>query len=85
MFNQASLYKAYKKRTKTIQPDMEAYNAAKSSDPEFYRDDSSLKYGEVDKVIPVFLNFLFQLDADNFGCFRATKILRRTFRRWFRN
>ncbi|TVU02991.1 hypothetical protein EJB05_51484 [Eragrostis curvula] len=50
VFNQKTLYDAYKKRTKNIEIDMEAYNKAKESDPEFYRDASSLQYGKVSKV-----------------------------------
>ncbi|GJN39325.1 hypothetical protein PR202_gb28436 [Eleusine coracana subsp. coracana] len=50
VFNQKTLYDAYKKRTKNIEVDMEAYNKAKESDPEFYRDASSLQYGKVSKV-----------------------------------
>jgi hypothetical protein len=47
VFNQKTLYDAYKKRTKNIEVDMEAYNKAKEADPEFYRDASSLQYGKV--------------------------------------
>ena len=47
VFNQKTLYDAYKKRTKDIDVDMEAYNKAKEADPEFYRDASSLQYGKV--------------------------------------
>ncbi|KAJ0964442.1 hypothetical protein J5N97_029564 [Dioscorea zingiberensis] len=50
VFNQKTLYNAYKKRTKNIDCDMEAYNKAKEADPEFYRDASSLQYGKVSKV-----------------------------------
>ncbi|XP_006656480.1 pre-mRNA-splicing factor syf2 [Oryza brachyantha] len=50
VFNQKTLYDAYKKRTKNIDVDMEAYNKAKEADPEFYRDASSLQYGKVSKV-----------------------------------
>ncbi|KAL6603502.1 hypothetical protein ACP70R_043863 [Stipagrostis hirtigluma subsp. patula] len=50
VFNQKTLYDAYKKRTKNIEVDMEAYNKAKEADPEFYRDASSLQYGKVSKV-----------------------------------
>jgi hypothetical protein len=41
------LYDAYKKRTKNIEVNMDAYNKAKESDPEFYREASSLQYGKV--------------------------------------
>ncbi|XP_073011641.1 uncharacterized protein [Typha latifolia] len=50
VFNQKTLYNAYKKRTKNMEIDMEAYNKAKEADPEFYRDASSLQYGKVSKV-----------------------------------
>ncbi|RCV23156.1 hypothetical protein SETIT_4G276200v2 [Setaria italica] len=50
VFNQKTLYDAYKKRTKNIEVDMDAYNKAKEADPEFYRDASSLQYGKVSKV-----------------------------------
>ncbi|KAJ4776871.1 Pre-mRNA-splicing factor syf2 [Rhynchospora pubera] len=50
VFNQKTLYNAYKKRTKNIEVDMEAYNKAKEADPEFYREASSLQYGKVGKV-----------------------------------
>uniref|UniRef100_A0A804PCT0 Pre-mRNA-splicing factor SYF2 n=1 Tax=Zea mays TaxID=4577 RepID=A0A804PCT0_MAIZE len=46
VFNQKTLYDAYKKRTKNIEVDMESYNKAKEADPEFYRDASSLQYGK---------------------------------------
>lgn len=44
-FNQATLYKAYEKRVDSIKPNLEEYNAAKESDPEFYRAADSLVYG----------------------------------------
>lgn len=47
VFNQKTLYSAYKKRTKNMEVDMEAYNKAKEEDPEFYRNASSLQYGKV--------------------------------------
>jgi len=47
VFNQKTLYDAYKKRTKNIEVDMDVYNKAKEADPEFYRDASSLQYGKV--------------------------------------
>ena len=47
VFNQKTLYDAYKKRTKNIEVDMDAYNRAKETDPEFYREASSLQYGKV--------------------------------------
>ncbi|XP_078173510.1 GCIP-interacting family protein [Carex rostrata] len=50
VFNQKTLYNAYKKRTKDLEVDMEAYNKAKEADPEFYREASSLQYGKVSKV-----------------------------------
>eukprot|EP00252_Welwitschia_mirabilis_P022636 TRINITY_DN6182_c0_g1_i1.p1 TRINITY_DN6182_c0_g1~~TRINITY_DN6182_c0_g1_i1.p1 ORF type:complete len:321 (+),score=102.18 TRINITY_DN6182_c0_g1_i1:421-1383(+) len=50
VFNQKSLYKAYKKRTKNISVNMDEYLKNKESDPEFYRDDSSLQYGKAPKL-----------------------------------
>lgn len=47
VFNQKALYNAYKKRTKNIECDVEEYNKLKESDPEFYRNASSLQYGKV--------------------------------------
>eukprot|EP00271_Cylindrocystis_brebissonii_P013427 TRINITY_DN33246_c0_g1_i1.p1 TRINITY_DN33246_c0_g1~~TRINITY_DN33246_c0_g1_i1.p1 ORF type:complete len:420 (-),score=108.41 TRINITY_DN33246_c0_g1_i1:790-1956(-) len=46
VFNQASLYRAYKKRTKNIEVDMAAYSQAKKEDPDFFRDSASLEYGK---------------------------------------
>ncbi|KAI4350264.1 hypothetical protein L6164_004735 [Bauhinia variegata] len=50
VFNQKTLYKAYKKRTKNIDVDLEEYNKMKEADPEFYRDASSLQYGKAPRV-----------------------------------
>ncbi|KAL2629154.1 hypothetical protein R1flu_013840 [Riccia fluitans] len=50
VFNQKSLYNAYKKRTKNIPYGMEDYNKAKEADPEFFRDGSSLKYGKAPEI-----------------------------------
>lgn len=50
VFNQKTLYNAYKKRTKNMEVDMEAYKKAKEEDPEFYRDASSLQYGKAPKI-----------------------------------
>lgn len=47
VFNQKTLYNAYKKRTKNIEVDLEEYNKMKEADPEFYREASSLRYGKV--------------------------------------
>lgn len=44
-FNQATLYRAYERRADAIKPDLAAYEAAKSADPEFYRAGDSLVYG----------------------------------------
>ena len=44
-FTEASKYAAYERRTETITPDLESYEAAKASDPEFYRAGDSLLYG----------------------------------------
>ncbi|XP_010266367.1 PREDICTED: pre-mRNA-splicing factor syf2-like [Nelumbo nucifera] len=50
VFNQKTLYNAYKKRTKNIECDIEEYNKMKEADPEFYRDASSLQYGKTPKI-----------------------------------
>ncbi|KAB2088090.1 hypothetical protein ERO13_A04G131300v2 [Gossypium hirsutum] len=50
VFNQKTLYNAYKKRTKNIDIDLEEYNKLKESDPEFFREASSLQYGKAPKV-----------------------------------
>ncbi|KAF6168785.1 hypothetical protein GIB67_012183 [Kingdonia uniflora] len=50
VFNQRTLYNAYKKRTKNVECDLEEYNRLKEADPEFYRDASSLQYGKAPKV-----------------------------------
>ncbi|GAB4838544.1 hypothetical protein Ancab_028090 [Ancistrocladus abbreviatus] len=49
VFNQKTLYNAYKKRTKNIEVDLEEYNKMKEADPEFYREASSLQYGKAPK------------------------------------
>ncbi|MCO5602332.1 hypothetical protein L7F22_056462 [Adiantum nelumboides] len=50
VFNQRSLYNAYKKRTKNIPYSMEEYMKAKESDPDFFRDGSSLQYGKAPDI-----------------------------------
>ena len=45
VFNQKSLYNAYKKRTKQIDVNMEEYEKAKANNPEFYREGDSLQHG----------------------------------------
>ncbi|KAM7479459.1 hypothetical protein LguiA_027672 [Lonicera macranthoides] len=50
VFNQKTLYDAYKKRTKNIKVDVEEYNKMKEADPEFYREASSLQYGKAPKI-----------------------------------
>jgi len=50
VFNQKTLYDAYKKRTKNVEVDLEEYNRIKEADPEFYRDASSLQYGKTQKT-----------------------------------
>ncbi|XVF00864.1 hypothetical protein REPUB_Repub04eG0038600 [Reevesia pubescens] len=47
VFNQKTLYNAYKKRTKNIDVDLEEYNRMKEADLEFYRKASSLQYGKL--------------------------------------
>ncbi|KAF5745348.1 putative Pre-mRNA-splicing factor syf2 [Tripterygium wilfordii] len=50
VFNQKTLYNAYKKRTKNVEVDLEEYNKMKEADPEFYREASSLQYGKAPKI-----------------------------------
>lgn len=50
VFNQRTLYNAYKKRTKNVNVDLEEYNKMKEEDPEFYREASSLQYGKAPKT-----------------------------------
>ncbi|CAK9167633.1 unnamed protein product [Ilex paraguariensis] len=50
VFNQKTLYNAYKKRTKNIEVDLEDYNKLKEADSEFYREASSLQYGKAPKI-----------------------------------
>lgn len=50
VFNQKTLYNAYKKRTNNISVDLEEYNKMKEEDPEFYREASSLQYGKAPKT-----------------------------------
>ncbi|CAA7021962.1 unnamed protein product [Microthlaspi erraticum] len=50
VFNQKTLYNAYKKRTKNIKVDIEEYNRMRAADPEFYREASSLQYGKAPKT-----------------------------------
>ncbi|KAJ8424872.1 hypothetical protein Cgig2_003159 [Carnegiea gigantea] len=50
VFNQRTLYNAYKKRTKNVEVDLEEYSKMKEDDPEFYREASSLQYGKAPKI-----------------------------------
>ncbi|KAL2324001.1 hypothetical protein Fmac_023059 [Flemingia macrophylla] len=50
VFNQKTLYNAYKKRTKNVEVNVEEYNKMKETDPEFYREASSLQYGKAPKI-----------------------------------
>lgn len=50
VFNQRTLYNAYKKRTKNIEIDLDEYNQMKVADPEFYREASSLQYGKAPNI-----------------------------------
>ncbi|KAJ8765160.1 hypothetical protein K2173_010651 [Erythroxylum novogranatense] len=50
VFNQKTLYNAYKKRTKNVEVDLEDYKKMKEADPEFYREASSLQYGKAPKT-----------------------------------
>lgn len=47
VFSQRTLYNAYKKRTKNIKVDLDAYNKLKEENPEFYGTASCLQYGKV--------------------------------------
>ncbi|GAQ77882.1 pre-mRNA-splicing factor SYF2 [Klebsormidium nitens] len=51
VFNQKSLYNAYKKRTNDVPYTQEEYEQAKANDPNFYADDSNLQYGQ-SKAVP---------------------------------
>ncbi|GAB4853154.1 hypothetical protein Ancab_017339 [Ancistrocladus abbreviatus] len=51
VFNQKTLYNAYKKRTRNIEVDLEEYNKMIESDPEFYREARSLQYGKAPKIL----------------------------------
>jgi hypothetical protein len=53
------LYTAYKKRTKNIEVNMDAYNRAKETDPEFYREASSLQYGKVLPLHQLFCDLVY--------------------------
>ncbi|KAL3637350.1 hypothetical protein CASFOL_019649 [Castilleja foliolosa] len=50
VFNQKTLYNAYKKRTKNMDVHLDEYNKMKEADPEFYREASSLQYGKAPKI-----------------------------------
>jgi len=50
VFNKKTLYNAYKKRTKNVDVDVDEYNRMKETDPEFYREASSLQYGKAPKL-----------------------------------
>ncbi|KAG5514276.1 hypothetical protein RHGRI_035620 [Rhododendron griersonianum] len=50
VFNQKTLYNAYKKWTKNVEIDIEEYNRMKEVDLEFYKEASTLQYGK-DKTI----------------------------------
>lgn len=50
VFNQRTLYGAYKRRAEKIEVDLEEYNRMKEADPEFYRGASSLQYGTAPKI-----------------------------------
>lgn len=60
VFNQKTLYDAYKKRTKNINIDLDEYNKMKEADPEFYREASSLQYGKAPKVSEDKINKMVQ-------------------------
>lgn len=50
VFNEKSLYRAYKKRAKNLPYSMEEYEAQKQRDPEFYRELNSLEYGKAPQI-----------------------------------
>eukprot|EP00475_Leptophrys_vorax_P038418 TRINITY_DN6775_c0_g2_i1.p1 TRINITY_DN6775_c0_g2~~TRINITY_DN6775_c0_g2_i1.p1 ORF type:complete len:239 (+),score=41.25 TRINITY_DN6775_c0_g2_i1:60-719(+) len=50
VFNQQSLYNAYKKRTEHIPYTPEDYERAREQDPDFYRDGASLQYGKAPDI-----------------------------------
>ncbi|KAL8142528.1 hypothetical protein V2J09_015560 [Rumex salicifolius] len=50
VFNQKTLYNAYKKRANALEVDLDEYNKMKEADPEFYREASSLQYGKAPKT-----------------------------------
>ena len=79
VFNQKTLYDAYKKRTKNIEVDMDAYNKAKEADPEFYRDASSLQYGKVLSVLSYHINkyfiVLFKVHVEIKSLFKSIGVL----------
>lgn len=52
------LYIAYKKRTRNIEVDMDVYNRAKDSDPEFYHEASSIQYGKLLRSHHLFCNLI---------------------------
>lgn len=68
VFNQKTLYNAYKKRTKNVAVDLDEYSKMKEADPEFYREASSLQYGKVgaSAMISSFVFHLFQTSAKGF-------------------
>ncbi|KAG5521842.1 hypothetical protein RHGRI_034165 [Rhododendron griersonianum] len=50
IFNQKTLYNAYKKRTRNVEIDIKEYNRMKEAHPEFYREASTLQYGKAPKT-----------------------------------
>lgn len=62
VFNQKTLYNAYKKRTKNIEVDLDEYNKMKEADAEFYREATSLQYGKVPRLVHI--SFCFVLTGD---------------------
>ncbi|KAK2458919.1 phospholipase protein (PEARLI 4) family protein [Trifolium repens] len=79
VFNQKTLYNAYKKRTKNIEIDVEEYNRMKEADPEFYRDASSLQYGKAPKTSEDKIDRMVQELKDR-DAKRGSFSRRRTFR-----
>lgn len=50
VFNQATLYKAFEKRSQKVPYTKEDYEAQKARDPEFYREADSLEYGRAPNI-----------------------------------
>ncbi|EFJ24446.1 hypothetical protein SELMODRAFT_442403 [Selaginella moellendorffii] len=60
VFNQKSLYNAYKKRAKTIPNTVEEYTKVRDNDPDFYCNETSLQYGKTPAVPEEFVDRMVQ-------------------------